>query len=217
METFTPDKLIAGDYPLITDSIIIGTDADIVRGAILGRIDVGAVPATGTADGGNTGNGTVTSVLGKKNTKVGTYTIICVTAITNGGVFQIKDPDGKLIAEATILAGAGGIIAFSTDELSGVITDGSTDFIVDDLFDVIVPAGSGKYIITDDTNLDGSQNPVAILLKDALGAAADVADIPIALSGEFAEIALTVGNGAIATRKDALRNLNIYFKATFPK
>ena len=37
METFTPDKLIAGDYPVVTDIVTIDTGA-LVRGTCLGKI-----------------------------------------------------------------------------------------------------------------------------------------------------------------------------------
>lgn len=37
-ETFTHDKLIAGDYPIVTDIVTIGAAADLVRGTVLGKI-----------------------------------------------------------------------------------------------------------------------------------------------------------------------------------
>ncbi len=37
METFTPDKLLAGDYPAVTDIVVIDTGA-LVRGTLLGKI-----------------------------------------------------------------------------------------------------------------------------------------------------------------------------------
>jgi hypothetical protein len=40
METFTPDKLIAGDYPVVTDIVTIDTGV-LVRGTLLGKITTG--------------------------------------------------------------------------------------------------------------------------------------------------------------------------------
>jgi hypothetical protein len=38
METFTPDKLLAGDYPAVTDVVTILTGQVLTRGALLGKI-----------------------------------------------------------------------------------------------------------------------------------------------------------------------------------
>lgn len=38
METFTPDDLIAGDYPVVTDIVTILTGQNLVRGTLLGKI-----------------------------------------------------------------------------------------------------------------------------------------------------------------------------------
>lgn len=37
-ETYTPDNLIAGDYPIVTDIVTIDNEADLVRGTLLGKI-----------------------------------------------------------------------------------------------------------------------------------------------------------------------------------
>jgi hypothetical protein len=37
METFTPDKLLAGDYPAVTDIVVIDTGV-LARGTLLGKI-----------------------------------------------------------------------------------------------------------------------------------------------------------------------------------
>ena len=40
METFTPDKLLAGDYPAVTDTVTIDTGV-LARGTVLGKITTG--------------------------------------------------------------------------------------------------------------------------------------------------------------------------------
>ena len=208
-ETFTADNLIAGDQKLVTSPETLDT-GNLARGAVLGLISVGAVPTTGTADGSNTGNGTVTAVTGAKATKVGVYIIKCVEAITNGGRFQVINPDGKLVAEVTILAGAGGVIAFTSDELNATITDGSTDFALDDFFTVTIAAGSGKVVIVLSTAIDGSQNPYGVLLKAADATSADQ-NAAVALTGQFNEDTLTFGGSDTkATHKVAMRVLGMH-------
>ena len=111
-ETFSYDNLIAGDFPIVTDSVTIGTAADLTRGTVLGKI-----------------------------------------------------------------------------------------------------TSSGKYIKSLSGASDGSHTPVAILLEDAAAASADVENVPIALSGEFNDNAITLGTAhTVASIKAGLRALGIYLK-----
>jgi hypothetical protein len=140
LDTFTYDNLIAGDFPIATEDVLVAAGQNLSKGSIVGRVKQ-STPTTGTADGGNTGNGTVTAVTGGKNTKRGTYTIECVTAVTHGGTFEVTDPDGKFVGQVQITAGAGGTGVFKSDELNFTVTDGSTDFAVGDKFTVAVSDG----------------------------------------------------------------------------
>ncbi len=72
------------------------------------KVTAGAltVPATGTADGGNTGNGTVTVVTGDTGSVIGSYLVTCVEALAGGGVFHVTAPNGDLIERVKITAGA---------------------------------------------------------------------------------------------------------------
>lgn len=137
--TRTHDNLIASHKKLVTLAIILNA-ASLARGALLGRMRT-VTPVSGTADGGNTGNGTVTVVTGGKETKVGTYLVTCVVAITNGGTFEITDPDGKFVGRVTIVAGAGGTGIFKSEGFNCTVTDGSTDFALADFFTVAVTDG----------------------------------------------------------------------------
>jgi len=109
-ETFTPDKLLAGDYPVVTDIVTIDTGI-LTRGTCLGKI-----------------------------------------------------------------------------------------------------TATGKYVICNSANSDGSQNPVAILAEKADASSADV-QATVYLSGAFNQAAVTFGGTDTAdTHRVALRNLNIYLK-----
>lgn len=55
METYTPDNLIAGEYPLVTDIVTILEGEVLTRGTCLGKITTGGkhviVNSAGTDDG----------------------------------------------------------------------------------------------------------------------------------------------------------------------
>ena len=66
-------------------------------------------------------------------------------------------------------------------------------------------------------NGDGSQNIYAILLQDIDASGGDIPDVAIALTGEFDESKLSVGDSTVDARKDAARALGIFFKNVFAK
>ena len=104
-------------------------------GEVLARKHISDTVAA--AAGTNTGNGTLTSpaLAAGGPAKVGAYAVTCVEAITNGGRFALIDPDGNILDnQIIILAGAGGVVAFSGHGLSFILTDAGTDFAVDDTF-----------------------------------------------------------------------------------
>jgi hypothetical protein len=56
-ETYTPDQLVAGDYPLVTRTVTILSGANIQRGHLLGRITASGkyiVSLSGASDGSQT-------------------------------------------------------------------------------------------------------------------------------------------------------------------
>lgn len=138
--TFVPDNLIGGDKKLVTEEVLIAAGQNLARGSVLGRVK-NSTPTTGTADGGNTGNGTCTVVTGGPDTIPGTYTIECTRAITNGGEFSVTDPNGKFIGSVLITAGAGGTGVFKSSQINFTLTDGGTDFALADKFTVAVTEG----------------------------------------------------------------------------
>lgn len=203
-ESFVPDRLMAGD-DFITDSITLISGQNLTRGALLGKITLGAVTET---HAGNTGNGVLTPdattpVLA--NAQAGVYTAKCIAAATNSGTFLVFDPKGDQIGELVVGA------TFA-DQIKFVIADGATDFIVGDTFLITVAAGSGKYTLSLLAAVDGSQYPTAILARDTNAAAGDIVTT-VYLAGEFNSNAITFGTGQTAANtKEALRLLDIYLK-----
>lgn len=139
--------------------------------AVLGKITAGTVPTTGTAGGTNTGNGTCTGVTGGVNVQVGTYTLTCIQAVANGGVFQVANPNSEIIGICAINPGAGQTGVFTSDEINFTLTDAGTDFVYGDTFTIAVPAGGGQVRAINLSGVDGSANAYGILY-DAVDASA---------------------------------------------
>ncbi len=99
------------------------------------------VPATGTADGGNTGNGTCTTVTGGTIPKIGTYTVECTAEATDSGTFSVADPDGNDLGDATVGT------PFTSDQINLTVNDGTTDFKVGDKFTIAVTGAAGDSLV----------------------------------------------------------------------
>jgi hypothetical protein len=204
-DAYSPDQLIAGDFPCMTRSVTLLSGQNLLRGAVLGKVTVGAVTTSGA---GNTGTGVITMdattpvLIGAK---VGAYVATCTAAASNAGVFRVEDPDGFVLGDVAV----GGV--FSND-VKFVIADGGVDFVVGDKFTITVAAGSGKYKLSLAAANDGSQAPCAILI-DACDASSGDATIGIYESGEFLASALTFGAGHTADSvRDRLRGLSIHLR-----
>lgn len=169
-----------------------GRATPLAQYTIMGKKKL-TVPTTGTADAGNTGDGTVTAVAKIAGvTKVGAYNLEVTGAVANGGVFKLEDPDGALIADGlTMTAGAGAATVFNAGGMTFTITDGATDFIIGDKF-AITTVAVNKYIPLDPAGLDGSGDFAGIYIGDAVLAATIIAgDVTISI--------VTNGNGAIVS------------------
>jgi hypothetical protein len=147
---------------------VLATTWKLAAGFVLGQITIGAVTSAAKG-GGNTGNGTWVqdaTAPAQARAKVGIYTLVCVIAATNGGTFDLVDSNGISIGQYAIAGGAGGTVIVN-DQIKGVLTDGSTDFVVGDAFLITVAAGSGQFAPYDPTAFNGTQNAIGILYQDA--------------------------------------------------
>ena len=153
---------------LSRDQGVLAQGNNLVAGAVLGQITLGAatVAAAGAGEAGaNTGDGTLvmdatTPLLA--GAQVGTYQVRVITAATNGGTFRVWDPSGNVIGDAVISGGAGGTAAFA-NQIKFVLTDGGTDFAATDGFTVTVAAGNGRYAEYDPAALNGTGAPAGVL------------------------------------------------------
>jgi hypothetical protein len=131
-EAYVAQGIIAGDHPLSHQPItVLSGEGALVRGTVLGKVEVGAATVAAKA-GGNTGNGTfvidaTTPTL--VNATPGIYALRCIEAVANGGKFTLLGPTGLSLGQYIIPAGAGASITIA-DRIKGVLTDGATDFVV---------------------------------------------------------------------------------------
>jgi len=158
------------------DTIVIESGSGIVyAGTVCGKRTTGGATSA-TKGGGNTGNGTFVldaTTPVRAGAKPGVYTLRIITAVANGGVSRLTDPDGFVLGDYTIPPGAGNSVTVDND-IKGVLTDGATDFIVGDGFDVTVAAGSTKWAPSPDTGVTGAETGAALPIYTVDATSADV-------------------------------------------
>lgn len=144
------------DGGLSRETIGLVASATYASGLVLGKVAFGTATASAIT---GTGNGAISGVARTNRSKVGVYTMTCVQAVTNGGVFSVFDPDGIQLPHAYVGVAYNNAIQFT-------VADGSTDFTVGASFTVTVAAGSNLYTAYDPTATNGSGIASAVLLLD---------------------------------------------------
>lgn len=197
-EVFIPDQLIAGNLKLVTENITVASGAPL-RGTPMGKITIGTAAATA---GTNTGNGTISAIANEKGIKVGSYSLIATSATA----FSVFDPNGARLKDATVG------VAYS-DQIGFTITAGATAFAAGDSFAVAVASGSGSYVASVGTAVDGSGTPVGIIADNADATLGPV-NVGMYVMGEFNSnvvSALMDASWTLATLAAALPS-NIFLK-----
>lgn len=127
-------KIIWNVYP--------DTSVSPARFLTIGDPAIGVVNATAdaaVANGGNTGDGTVSApVADNAGSQTETITMTCVTAAVDGGIFNV---DGSLTGPLG-LATVGTPFVAPNNEIAFTINDGAADFIVGDSFTIAVTAAN---------------------------------------------------------------------------
>lgn len=186
-----------------------------VKGTILARRTVAAAVTASAVTG--TGNGTVsaaTVMAGPIVPKVGAYTIRFTTAVTNGGIFRLEDPDGVIVATGLAMtAGAGAATVFKVAGLQFTVTDGSTDFAVGDTATLTV-AADGVLVPFNPAGAGGDQIPVAVLTYEVTKSGAGTLPIRALVAGKVNKTRLIIdadGTGANVNNAvcDQLRSMGI--------
>ena len=119
-----------------------------------------ATAAAATAWSTNTGNGAMGAITVSTGIKVGTYRLTIVEPGTNVGTFLVFDPAGLIVGKGAVAS------AFSAGGLAFTLSDGSTDFVSGDGFDIEIGAGDGTYVAYDDDNTDGTDVAAGVLFAD---------------------------------------------------
>lgn len=202
------DNLVHNPENLVTRNVTILSGQSIARGEIIGKITL-SVPTTGTAGGTNAGQVTCTSVSGGSKTKLGTYTITCITTGTNTGTFSVKDPDGYALPTATLGA------AYTNNQINFTLNDVGTDPSLGDSFTIVVAAGSGSYKKAVATNVDGSNQVQNLAVSaNAIDASGGAVNGTAYVGGVFNESEITIDSSyTLANIKDELVRYGISFKS----
>jgi len=166
------------------ESAVLLAGSGAVRTIAVGMIvamlaTASATTASVAADAGNTGNGvmTMSAPAVTSAVKEGIYKVVCTDPATNGGTFEVTDPNGNSVGTAKVGA------AF-TKQVRFTIADGGNDFAAGDRFEITVTGAdinpnAGKAVAWDPTASDGSEVPWGIAATAA--EAQDGVDLEIGL------------------------------------
>jgi hypothetical protein len=179
------------------EDVTVLSGQNVSAGAVLGKITKAL--GTVTAGAGNTGNGTVSGVSLGTLAATGNYVLKCIAAATNGGTFQVKAPDGKVLPPATVGTG------YTSDHINFTVNDGSTDFVIGDSFSIPVAAGSGKVRALNLTGVDGSQDAFGIAVADYDATGGDLEGVTVVRDAVINAENLVWPEGATSDQKAAAR------------
>ncbi len=178
------------------EAVTIASGQDLSMGAVVGKINLGACPSTGAA-GSNTGSGTCTAVTAGTKAKLGVYTLKCIIAQSNAGVFTVKDPDGYALPDAVVAH------AYVNDQINFTLNDGSPDFIFGDSFTITIAAGSGDVTELAPAALDGSQNAYGFVIADYDATDGAISGVVITRNAIIVTADLVWPDGATADQETA--------------
>jgi hypothetical protein len=155
------------------------------------------VSASGTPVLVGTGTGTVSGVSLGKYAQLGTYRVK-LTATSATALFEVQGPNG--------LVGTGNVAtAFASDHVNFTLANGGT-MTLGDYFNIVVANQAnvtGRYYAYDPTAVDGTQEPVAVLVQPAAAASVAVSATAVARLAEVKLDKLTWKTNVSAAQKIA--------------
>ena len=155
------------------------------------------VSASGTPVLVGTGTGTVSGVSLGKYAQLGTYRVK-LTATSATALFEVQGPNG--------LVGTGNVAtAFASDHVNFTLANGGT-MTLGDYFNIVVANQAnvtGRYYAYDPTAVDGTQEPVAVLVQPAAAASTAATATAVARLAEVKLDALTWKANVSAAQKIA--------------
>lgn len=208
--TTDPNTPIAGHAHIATDPIVIQSGEGVVPAfSLLEKVDADSVVSA--AGGSNVGDGAISSVTKGSSAQEGVYSITCIETAVDGGKFSVVTPNGEQLAEAEVG------VAYTSEHVNFTISDGATDFAIDDVFTITVSdsANAGKWIKADSSSgKELSEKFFAILPQEEDATSSDVKSNAW-LSGEYDPARINLGAGYTKeVLKDRLRELGVHFVVT---
>lgn len=186
------------------DLLTFGGAGTVLEGTILARKAV--ADAVVAAAGANTGDGTVTLATvaaGQVVPIVGAYVLTVTTAVADGGIFSLVDPNGAIVATGlTLTVGAGGATVLEVAGLVFTVTDGGVNFIVGDSFTLTV-AADGKLVPFAIAGAGGAQIPKTVLTYDVTATGAGDESVRDMVSGKLRAERLIIDADGDASNIDA--------------
>ena len=198
----------------VSDDIILqfpGADT-YVEGTIMARKAVADAVTAGAFVG--TGDGTVTlaTVVGGQVVPiVGAYSLVCVGVVADGGIFNLLDPNGALVAgNLTLDVGAGGTTILEAGGLQFSVTDGATNFALGDAAPLTV-AADGDVVIFATDGAGGAQIPSMVMTYETVATGAEDQAQRAMVSGQVRREKLVIDAGGTVTDSivDQLRDFGI--------
>jgi len=184
------------------DNVTVLSGQNLLIGTVVGKIALGAATSAVKASGANTGNGTLvldatTPVLA--NAQAGLYQVRITVAGTNSFTARVYDPTGDSLGDISV-SGSGASGTFS-DQIKFAITDGGTDFIVGDGFDVTIAAGSNKVAAVAAAGTNGTQVAAGIMFSSTDATLGDARGVMVARDAIYADVKAIWPVGASAAQK----------------
>lgn len=136
------------------ENITVLSGQNLLAGAVVGRVALGVGRASVPIVVG-TGNGTMSLVSAGPDIEEGNYVVQLKTVVTNGGVFSVTAPSGKALSDFTLTPGAGVTTAYKSSHVNFSITDGATDFALNDAFTIVVGATAPIVVGTGNGTISG--------------------------------------------------------------
>ena len=184
-----------------------------VLGLIMSKLLVSA--GSITADGGNTGDGTVTALaIAPGGPPIpGDWILTCTkVGVTHGGRFKLEDPNGEQVGgDLNMSDVSGDTLLVSEGGLEFLITDGATNFAAADFFTLVVTDESAKWVPWVEDAVDGTGQAMGILPREESATGAEDQYRRMLVGGEVHFLKLSVKAGGTVPQKalDQLRDFTI--------
>jgi len=151
------------------------------------------VTASGTPIvAGGAGNGVISAITLGNLAQLGGYRVNCVRAATDGGEFSVVAPNGDVVGTFIMGTATGASASFASDHINFTLTDGATDFVAGQYFNVIVVGyAAPEATLWDPAAVNGANEAWGILTDDCDASSAAQDAVCITRQAEISSTKLT--------------------------